>query len=130
MKVFTVHTRHGGLDPDRDVVLVKEGFSWPAFLFTVVWALWCRLWLVALAIVVVEVAFNAVLAALGADPASRAAVSLGMAVGLGLVGNDLKRWTLSRRGYVESDIVTGLDADAAEGRFFDRHPQIAAELAR
>ena len=61
---------------------------------------------------------------------SQAAVSLGIAVAVGFVGNDLKRWTLSRRGYVESDIVTGDGADAAERRFFDRHPELAAELAR
>lgn len=130
MKVFTVHTRRGGLDPDRDIVLVKEGFSWPAFFFTVVWALWCRLWLVALGIFVAEAAVNTALAGLGADPVSQAAVSLGMAAIVGLVGNDLKRWTLARRGYSESDIVTGFDGDAAERRFFDRTPGIAAELAR
>lgn len=130
MKVFTVHTRRGGLDPDRDIVLVKEGFSWPAFFVTLVWALWCRLWLVALAILAVEIAVNAALVGLGADPVSQAAISVGLAAALGFVGNDLKRWTLRRSGYIESDIVTGEGADAAERRFFDRYPEIAAELAR
>ncbi len=130
MKVFTVHTRCGGLDPDRDVVLVKEGFSWPAFFFSFGWALWCRLWFAALAIFAIEVAVNAGLAAMGADPASQAAVSLGVAAAVGLVGNDLKRRNLWRRGYVESDIVTGDGGDAAERRFFERHPELAAELAR
>lgn len=129
MKVFTVHTRRGGLDPDRGVVLVKEGFSWPAFFFSLAWALWCRLWLVALGIFLAEVAVNAALATLGADPASQTAVSLGLAAALGFVGNDLKRWALSRRGYVESDIVAAPDGDAAERRLFDHRPEIAAELA-
>ena len=130
MKVFTVHTRRGGLDPDRDIVLVKEGFSWPAFFFSFAWALWCRFWLVALGIFLIEVAVNAALAALGADPASQAAISLGLAAAIGLVGNDLKRWSLWRRGYIESDIITGEGGDAAERRFFERHPEIAAELDR
>lgn len=130
MKVFTVHTRYGGLDPDRDIVLVKEGFSWPAFFFSVAWALWCRLWLVALGIFLIEVALNAALAALGADPPTQAAVSVGVAAAIGVVGNDLKRWTLWRHGYAEGDIVTGEGGDAAERRFFDRHPELAAELAR
>lgn len=130
MKVFTVHTRGGGLDPDRGVVLVKEGFSWPAFFFSLLWALWCRLWLVALGIFLIEIAANALLAVLGADPPTQAAISLGLAAALGVVGNDLKRWTLSRRGYFESDIVAAADGDAAESRFFDGRPDMAAELAR
>lgn len=129
MKVFTVHTRRGGLDPDGCVVLVKEGFSWPAFFFSLIWALWCRLWLVALGIFVVEIAVNGLLAALGADPQTQAAISLGLAAALGLIGNDLKRWTFSRRGYIESDIVAAPDGDAAERRFFDSRPDIAMELA-
>jgi hypothetical protein len=130
MKVFTVHTRRGGLDPDRGVVLVKEGFSWPAFFFSLIWALWCRMWLVALGIFLIELAANGMLAVLGADPPTQAALSLGLAAVLGVVGNDLKRWTLARRGYFESDVVAAPDGDAAESRFFDGRPDIVAELAR
>lgn len=130
MKVFTVHTRRGGLDPDRGVVMIKEGFSWPAFFFSLVWALWCRLWLVALGIFLVELGLNGLLTAIGADPPTQAAVSIGLAAALGLVGNDLKRWTLTRRGYVESGVVAAVDGDAAESRFFDSRPDIAAELTR
>ena len=35
MRLYSVHLRRHGLDPDRDIVLVKEGFSWPAFFITV-----------------------------------------------------------------------------------------------
>ena len=46
-KVYTAHVRgRGGVD--ADIVFVKDGFSWPAFFFTAVWALWHRLWLFAL----------------------------------------------------------------------------------
>ncbi|MBI2584926.1 MAG: DUF2628 domain-containing protein, partial [Rhodospirillales bacterium] len=34
MRLYSVHLRRHGLDPDRDLVLVKEGFSWPAFLLS------------------------------------------------------------------------------------------------
>ena len=44
MKIYSVHDRPGSLAPDRDVVLVKEGFCWPAFFLTALWALWHRLW--------------------------------------------------------------------------------------
>ena len=44
MNVYTVHLRRHGLDPDRDLLVVKEGFSWPAFFLSFLWALWHRLW--------------------------------------------------------------------------------------
>ena len=44
MRVYTVHMRRPALDPDADFRLVKEGFSWPAFFFSFLWALWSRLW--------------------------------------------------------------------------------------
>ena len=44
MRVYTVHLRRHGLMPERDLVLVREGFSWWAFLFTSLWALWHRMW--------------------------------------------------------------------------------------
>jgi hypothetical protein len=88
------------------------------------------MWLVALGIFLIELAANGMLAVLGADPPTQAALSLGLAAALGVVGNDLKRWTLARRGYFESDVVAAPDGDAAESRFFDGRPDIAAELAR
>ena len=47
MRLYSVHLRRHGLDPDRDIVLVKEGFSWPALLFSFLWALRHQLWLAA-----------------------------------------------------------------------------------
>jgi len=128
MRVYTVHRRYENLDPDRGVVLVKEGFSWPALFFSVFWALWCRLWWVALGLFVVHVVFSAALTFLGADPLSETAISLGLALMLGLFANDLKRWTLDRRDYKQIGVVAATNKDAAEHRFFDLNPQLASEL--
>ena len=130
MKVFTVHTRRGGLDFDRDFVVIKEGFSWPAFLFSVIWAIWCRLWLVAAGLLLVEAITGALMALLNAGMATQFILAGGLALGLGVFGNDLWRWTLARRGFVMSDIVAATDRDAAEQRYFERHPQLAEEYAR
>ena len=129
MRVYTVHLRREGLDPDRDVMLVKEGFCWPALLVSVLWALWCRLWWVALAILAAELALSGMVALLGLDPVSEAVVTVGFAVIVGFVANDLKRWTLRRQGFVEVAVVTAESRDAAERRFYDHNPQLAADLA-
>ena len=113
MRVYTVHLRRQGLDPDRDIMLVKEGFCWPALLFLVLWALWCRLWWVAFGLLVIEVALSGAVALLGLDPLSEAAISLGFAVIVGFVANDLKRWTLRRQGFVEVAVVVAETQNAA-----------------
>lgn len=128
MRVYTVHMRYENLDPDRGVVLVKEGFCWPALFFSLFWALWCRLWWVALGLFVVHAVLSAALTFLGADPLSEAATSLGLAIMLGLFANDLKRWTLNRRDYREIGVVAAANMDAAEHRFFDLNPQLASEF--
>jgi uncharacterized protein DUF2628 len=130
MRVYTVHMRRPALDPERDVHLVKEGFSWPAFFFSFIWALWCRLWLVAAGLLAVELAVSAVISLMEGNFWTRTALSLGFAVLVGMVGNDLKRWTLFRRGYLEAAVVTGSGIDAAERRFWEQRPHLAADLVR
>jgi Protein of unknown function (DUF2628) len=130
MRVYTVHMHRPALDPEEDIRLVKEGFSWPAFFFSFVWALWCRLWLVAAGLLTLELAVGAVLSFLNGDWWTQAALSLGTAVLIGVFANDLKRWTLFRRNYLEVAVVTGSGIDAAERRFWDQRPQLAADLVR
>ncbi len=128
MRLYTVHLRRHGLDPDRDLTAVKEGFCWPAFFFSVLWALANGLWLVGLGLLVAQAVVVGAIALLGLDPLSQGAVSLGLAVIVGMLANDLRRWTLSRRGFTEAAVVAGGDADAALGRFLEDTPQLAAEL--
>ena len=130
MRHYTVHLRRHGLDPDRDLVLVKEGFSWPAFFFSVLWALWHRLWLVAGLFFLVQVAVSLVLAVWTPDPVSATAVSVGAALIVAYVANDLRRWTLGRRGFVETAVVAADGRDGAERRFLDDEPALAADLRR
>lgn len=130
MRIYSVHIRRPPLDPDRDICLVKEGFSWPAFFFSMLWALWCRLWLAAAGIFAAELALGAALSLLGADEITQTAISLGFAAFVGVVGNDIKRWTLFRRGYLQVGVVTGEDRNSAERRFWDQRPSLAADLVR
>lgn len=130
MRIYTVHLRTPAERLDRDVVLVKEGFSWPAFFLSVLWALWKRLWLVALILFVLEAGWSLAADALDLVPAVQAIVSLGLAVSIGFVANDLRRWTLFRRGYAEVGVVAAANDDAAAQRFFDQHAQLAQGLLR
>jgi len=130
MRVYSVHIRRHGGDVDRDLVLVKEGFSLWAALFNVIWALWHGMWTVALGLFVVGVALALVTSALGADPTTKAAVSVAFDIIVGFVGNDLRRWTLERRGFAEAGLVSAGTTDGALQRFLDLRPDVAEELVR
>jgi len=118
MRVYTAHIRVGSAAPDEDAVLVKEGFCWPAFLFTLLWALFHRLWWVLLGLFVVGLALSLALEALALHPLIEGAAMLGYQLIIGYVANDLRRWTLARRGFEQVAVVAAPDRAAAEQRFF------------
>lgn len=118
MRIYTVHLRMASREPDRDAVLVKEGFSWPAFFFTVIWALFTRQWLVAVILFGAGVVYSLILATLGFDPVATVAGGVLFNIGVGLLGNDLRRWSLAVRGYREAGVVAGDGLLAAERRWF------------
>lgn len=120
MRLYTVHILPGDPDPGETIVLVEEGFCWPAFLLSPLWALWHRLWLVAAILLGAGAIVPAAAYLLGPDPLSHGAASLGVAVLIGYFANDLRRWTLERRGYRLDKVVSGADPDDALGRYLDK----------
>jgi len=126
MRLYTVHLRRPAI-VDADMVLVKEGFSWPALLFSGLWALWHRMWLAA-AVIFAAPALAAGLLA-GAGPAPQAVASGLLGLGLGLFGNDIRRWHLQVRGYADEGAVRGGSLSDAERRFLEGRPEIGRGLA-
>jgi hypothetical protein len=101
-----------------------EGFRWGAFLFGPLWLARHRAWIPA------ALAAAALIAILILPGGVGSAVLLAaLALILGLTGNDLRRWSLERRGYVLSDVVAARDEDAALARFLAERPEQAAKLA-
>jgi hypothetical protein len=123
-KVYTAHVRGRGR-ADSDIVFVKDGFSWPAFFFTVLWALWHRLWLFALIVLAGGSAIGLVSDLLDLDPLTDAAIGLAWAVLIGYEANDARRRALSRRDFDFEDIVLGQNLSQAEHRFFFKHQHLA-----
>ena len=126
--VYTAHVRGRGRI-DADLVFVKDGFSWPAFFFTGIWALWHRLWLFALIVFASGFAVGFVSDFLNLDPLTDAAVGLAWAVLVGYEANDARRRALARRDFDLEDIVLGQNLTQAEHRFFLKHQHIAPSPA-
>ncbi len=123
LRVFTVHRppartkRWEALDPLPE--LVKEGFSWPAFVFGVAWALYHKLWLVAAALVAVSAVIGVAFEQFQLGETAAALTFFALAVLVGLMGNDWRRASLRRRGYLEDGVVTASDAETALRRYLD-----------
>jgi len=120
MRLYTVHIRRTAREQDREAVLVREGFSWGAFLFTVLWALWHRLWLAAILLLLAALAIGVAVELAGLDSLTETVLMLALALYAGFAGNDWRRARLLRRGYEEAAAVAAADLVEAERRYFDR----------
>ncbi|MBL4614530.1 MAG: DUF2628 domain-containing protein [Magnetovibrio sp.] len=128
MSIYTVHVRDTGMRPT--LALVKDGFSWPAAIFGFAWALVVGAWEVALMLMAVQLVVAIALPVLIADPGAQTIIQLGLAVVIGLVANELRRWTLNRRNMHEDAVVTAHDKEEAERRYLDANPYMTAKLLR
>ncbi len=117
MKIYTVHIRRHALNPDRDLTVVKEGFNWPAFLFSGFWALSKRMWIVGMAMFAVGGVLEAGLSLSGANDLSRWIIHFGYLTVIGLTANDLRRQALARAGFAFVGLGAGDTRDEALGGF-------------
>ncbi len=102
-------------EADR-LVFVPDRFSWGAFLISIVWIVWHRMWLVLLGYLLVTLTLE--LAAAFAGGIAPAIAAFAVAVLFGVEGNGLRRWTLERRGWRLMGLACGSDQTEAELRFF------------
>jgi hypothetical protein len=127
MRVWTVHAPPEAAPARRPraPVLLREAFSWTAFLFGALWFLWHRMWLVLL----IYLAVAALIAALLPERvAPYAAFALQLLVGFH--ARDLRRWTLERRGWRLAAIIAARDEDAAWARLLAERPDLVRAAAR
>src|SRR5688572_18654930 len=119
MKVYTAHRSPNA--PREHALFVKDGFSWPAFLFPLIWpivkGLWMELALYALAVV----AISAIASATDLSGGSTFAIFLGLNLILGFEANRLNRRALARRGLAEEGPFVGDDLEEAELKYFQSH---------
>jgi len=120
MKIYTVHIKPGMANASQRPVFVREGFNIWAFLFTVLWALYHRLWLPALLMAAFNTLLLCMLKEQVLNQASIGAIHLGFHAVIGFWGNDWLRARLTRRGYILADITASDNLLRAEQRYFER----------
>ncbi len=116
MKIYTALLKH-----DAEPVLVHEGFAWGALVFGPVWLALHRAWIPA----AISLAAFVLIGLLAPRPAATI-LMVGLAVLLGLTGQDLRRWSLEWRGYLLVHVLAAINRDDAFMRLMTLRPDLAA----
>jgi|TARA_B110000438_G_scaffold117418_1_gene114742 hypothetical protein len=130
MNFYTIHLRHKGLDLDRDVAVIKEGFSWTAFFFSILWACSHRLWSAVGVYLFIQGAIYLIFQKIQLDLLSQGIVFLGINLIFGFLANDLIQLKLSREGFELFGIMKRKNKDIAYGSFLENSSIIFKELDR
>lgn len=123
MHVYTVHEPPEGptdrFDRAESFVFVKDGFNVWAAVFTPLWLLANRMWLVLIAYAATIGGLKFGLDALGMPSQPVGMMTSALHLLIGLEADTLRRWTLDRAGWRMLGSVTGRNIDECERRFFD-----------
>ena len=130
MRTYALHVPEGSVRGDPRALeqahLVRDGFSWNAFAFTVLWFLRHRLWLAALLVLVGLVGLAFAGRALGLSPFAALIVTGLVSLLIGMEASSLRRWTYGRRGKPALDAVMASSQEEAElkaaARWLDAEP--------
>ncbi len=103
-----------------EVIFVKEGFAWPALFIPLLWLIYHRMWIVLSGFVAIIVLLEGGVVMLGLEDDVAVIATIALSAMLALQANDMRRWTLARRGYRLVELVNGRDRGECESKFFTR----------
>lgn len=129
MRIYTVHELKGAPLDGEGLDFVHEGFSWPAFIAPLVWLVYERLWLALLLYLLASAGLAVAGVAAGLDRNGLLVLNIAFQLAFAFEANDIRRWTLSLRGYRQIGLVAGRNLVEAEREFFRRwQPSPGAHL--
>lgn len=104
-------------DPDR-VIVVREGFSSAALIFTVFWTLWHRMWIATAVLIALLAGISLAVTLLGLNPILATALEAALGLILGLEAANLRVMSWQRSGYRLAGLVEASNQEAAELKYF------------
>jgi Protein of unknown function (DUF2628) len=121
MAIYTVHLPPDATTSDgvaEKAVFVKEGFSFPGFIFTALWLLSKQLWLFALGYVAIMGLIILAFTTFGWPMLVIGLVQGLLAFLIGIEGHEWHRRKLARRGFTHAGTISGPSLEECERRFF------------
>ena len=120
IRIYTVHINPELPHAVEKSIFVREGFSWKAFMFGVLWTLYNRLWTISIALVAVMTLLGMAEEHKFISASSLSILQIALSLYVGFSANDWYRDSLARRGYITSDIVASDSDLRAQQRYFER----------
>ncbi|HET7268403.1 MAG TPA: DUF2628 domain-containing protein [Oleiagrimonas sp.] len=119
MKSFKIYTHPAGR-----VEAVKQGWSWPAFLFGAFWALFKKLWAIGIGLLVIAIIWGIISAQLHSHAVDLLGNLVGIVIGVffGIYGNGWRESNLSSRGYVAGGVVEAANGESAVAAHANGNP--------
>lgn len=99
--------------PSGSSEAVKQGWSWPAFFFSSIWAMVKKQWTLGVGTLVGLMLFGFIVGTSGSSDALINIVSLIMNIIFGINGNSWRGKNLISRGYEQVDTVTASNSEGA-----------------
>lgn len=118
-KIFNVYEKPEAADPADRMLLLREGFSYWAFLFGIFWLLMHRMWRVAVLFFAAQVVTASVGEILGFSQVSLGLLQLWLQVMLGFHAYELRGATLVRCGYRLAGVLVAESEMHAERRYHE-----------
>jgi hypothetical protein len=103
--------------PSGAIEAVKQGWSWPAFLFSFIWAVVKKMWAIGIGLLILSLIFISMVGA-GADLLINI-VSIIVSVAFGIYGNSLREKNLGSRGYEMKKTISAANPGEAITQFKD-----------
>ncbi|MEP3278633.1 MAG: DUF2628 domain-containing protein [Stappiaceae bacterium] len=114
--VLVPPTSGDALKDSGNVTFIRDGFSWGALLIPILWILWNRMWWVFLGYLAIAVALETGAYFIPGLAPGIVATCFGLL--FAFEANELKRWSLERKGWHFAGVVAGSNLDECEARFF------------
>jgi hypothetical protein len=102
--------------PIGTIEAVKQGWSWPGFFFSFIWALLKRMWGISLSYIAGFLILGMIIAAVGGtseDENFGNLIGLIVAIIFGVNGNSWRETNLKSRGFDEVDTLTAANPEGA-----------------
>ncbi|MDX1975256.1 MAG: DUF2628 domain-containing protein [Rickettsiales bacterium] len=120
-RIYTVHVKPSIPHAAEKPIFVLEGFNLYGFIFTGLWALYQRLWLQTILLVLTYALLSALVKQHMLGMASAGIIQFAIQVFVGLQANDWIRAKLTRKGYIVADVSVADNLLRAEQRYFERY---------
>ena len=116
MSIYTVFESPDG--KSERVAFLPEGFSWGALVFGLLWALWHRMWVVALLLFVLSAILSIATNLELLGPGFAALLQFGIGLIFAFEARSLQAKSLERVGFRRATLIQASNGEAAERVYF------------